>query len=1347
MAARTAAELGYLRDDHPHITQLFLSIYKAPAIYVGQVTGSPARGARQITVSDVSGDISTLIAGHTLLVGTSIGDDDVSRRRFRSRSGQVLTVDENSVIWAAGQYITAIRFWELWPVFPYIESTSPYTFYKDRDIVYTDQNEEPDPIAVMDCHRAKFKDSASVTFTLDASESQPIAPGATITSWLWESIDGTIADSSAQSTTITYNSTYPDGTWVYLTVTDSNGKSHTTRRVLWVHERDGANAPNRNFEFSNPLLRNWRTGGASVGITVYDDALITDIQDRTLIILWQDAYYDGTARTIGEHNDVWFAGYIVRESIVKNRAAGSVTFEAVTVEALLAEKLGFSISLTDSNNPTKWWQYNNLTVPRAIHHLWHWHSTLLDIADVIIESNSTRLPAVDDFTQGNLYEAADTFGSQHGIFFHVCCSSNGRVYVETDVQMLNDAGRAAKTTVMEITEQDRRDEDDLTLVRQPVPRVAFAMLSGVTYDGTTTTPIIAKAPGEVPLTDGAAEISLERQVLASQTDANERVGRSLAIANAALSDGRWKCAGNYSFVDVVPQQWYTVTLVSSDTKRGLTLTNYKMVPRQLSFQYDIENGVVLPDVVLEPEANGDDGIAGQFPTTVPDTYPDPVEPETLFSGRLMGFDNQQGCYVRGSWAERNGALGGSAIQDQHAGLDPWWFTSSKQATFDPASAILWKCDVGAIYRTTDQGVTWTNMTPGTDPPNDAGDTPAPTATDVTYIWYEGDIYTNQQHIFGVRWQNGSGTWRSWLLKTTDDGSTWSWQSLGSGDPSLLVTQGSTGVATNGTNVSVCHMTGNKYLCAAQDDIGAVIALYEYDPDSDTVTELDVHAPAGLNYGETDIIMLTATKAVVVYSQNVSGSQIYVQVIDVNLDTISVGTPLLCLPHASTNYWDTHAAVIENSTTLWVFGSYSGNTICVAQEVNISGTVATNVGSQEVITSSAYYGKLSAEVIDATTALLSFYDASNSNRPTAIKVTFSPFATTAAVQLSTDAVYTSIVATQKRVAKAGTDLMVVIYVDTSYHLKAIAVDTSSTPNPGTAATIHGSFNADGISACYLSTNVVMVACYRYPTSEADYLNVLTLSGTTISVGDDIAINSADRSTTTTCVKLDNATVMVGGESNGLRSNVLSTIGGPAQLLGLSISGAGNKIFVTYNASDITYFVVHSMSSLTEEAAYSLGAATAAEVASNTYIARPYAPIDGSDSNCYIYGRMNNPAGLGLQHVVFTDDAGTTLYVVEEDWGADHCGAFFIDVKGRIYGVRNGTNELHGGILRLSYKIGLPWQVHPGAIYVTSDGYVVIGGKNAAGIAKIMYTRRPYSGWTNVTEDFPLSGGVTKLLVVK
>jgi hypothetical protein len=88
-------------------------------VYAGTVSGAHNRGARNITCANLVpgvGNIANVVPGQTVLVGTALGDDSISKRRLRHRNGQVLTLDANGVIWTAGNYITVIENYEFWPV-------------------------------------------------------------------------------------------------------------------------------------------------------------------------------------------------------------------------------------------------------------------------------------------------------------------------------------------------------------------------------------------------------------------------------------------------------------------------------------------------------------------------------------------------------------------------------------------------------------------------------------------------------------------------------------------------------------------------------------------------------------------------------------------------------------------------------------------------------------------------------------------------------------------------------------------------------------------------------------------------------------------------------------------------------------------------------------------------------------------------------------------------------------------------------------------------------------------------------------------------------------------------------
>ncbi len=780
---------------HPQYTKLYLSVLVPHQVYCGTVNGAHDRGARDITVADVSGTIGNIIEGQTILVGTSCGNASISRRRFKSRAGQVLTLDENSVAWSDGDYITVLENWELWPIFPRFTVT-PEVFYKDYDVTYTDENLEPPPVAIAGRHLAGFLDGGTVVFDIDASDSYAVADGASISTYAWSVTGGgdtSIANANIATTTLTC--TAADTYWLTLIVTDDNGKTQTTRRAVFVH--DASNMPYTEFEFDSALPGDWNAGGWEQRIVAKGDATASDFPDGTLVILWQESWYSGTQDEI--NGNVLFAGYIRRDSTTVDWNTGYVSFEATTIESLLRQCMMFSISIqcpTDNDNkvltrdPVEWYEfdYNNLTVATAIHHLWRWHSTLFGITDVFLPiSNALLLYACDDFEEGNLYTQADNFAHLYGIFAHVCSNKQGQIYVEEDINMLNDAGRVAVPTVWAggIQEEDRREE--IELIRRQESEASLVHLSGFSFDGATRTAIISKSPGDAPETKGMVK-GFERQVLEDQAQANALAGRALAVANDGFREVRIKFAGHYGGAfDIVPQEWSELTLASGDTPRGIVWNSQKLVCRNV--QISIRNNTLLTDCVFIREASGEDGITGDYPTEPPDP-PDPPDPPSdpppgplpASTGALIAFDEDEGCWYRApsaaDWVERDAGLPALAVDnDNQGGWDPWWFTPEKQNTSDPAFVILFRCQDGHIYRSVDCGVTWSEVTPVENPPNSWSDDPAPTVDDVIFIQRVDNIHVNGQHIFLAEWQNGLSRWRGWLLKTTDDGITWEWETL------------------------------------------------------------------------------------------------------------------------------------------------------------------------------------------------------------------------------------------------------------------------------------------------------------------------------------------------------------------------------------------------------------------------------------------------------------------------------------------------------------------------------------------------------------------------------------------
>lgn len=111
------------------------------------------------------------------------------------------------------------------------------------------------------------------------------------------------------------------------------------------------------------------------------------------------------------------------------------------------------------------------------------------------------------------------------------------------------------------------------------------------------------------------------------------------------------------------------------------------------------------------------------------------------------------------------------IQDQQGGFDPWWKVKTGGSNVE--QSILWKCDVGKIFQSTDGGQSWNDATPTEDPPNTWSDTPAPTIADLTFTQRVDNIHTEDWHCFLANATIG-GQERAWMLITTDSGITWTW---------------------------------------------------------------------------------------------------------------------------------------------------------------------------------------------------------------------------------------------------------------------------------------------------------------------------------------------------------------------------------------------------------------------------------------------------------------------------------------------------------------------------------------------------------------------------------------------
>jgi hypothetical protein len=479
------------------------------------------------------------------------------------------------------------------------------------------------------------------TFTLDATPSYAIANGAAISTYAWTCVKNgggtvgiTIANAAAASTTITIENA--GQYWLRLIVTDDNGKTQSTYRAIFVYDDD--NPPYKDFAVQS-LTGDWNTNGYRGTLNITGADTLADIPDRTLCLIWYENVFDATEGYV----DLWdvnadniiVEGYIRQDTDTDtfSDGTGSASFEFTTPDAVLDSiwELG-SVSLNARATVAKWWHYASwMTTGRAIHHLIKYQSYgVLQLWDVYGLTDDSRGVLNTDFTEQSLLQQANSLAYGRGIYAKMMCNRLGQLYLVKDSQILNMAGRAALDTVMTILEADI--SGIVTLVRQPEETTAFAELNGFSFNGTTSTPFISVLPGYressvtyiLPELRGGGSLSVGNQILSSQTDSNERIGRVLAQANNNPRELRFTTPSNYiGAFDIIPSiGWYSWGISDADLKRNTELFERLLICRNIAYTFDHAAGIISTSVVFEPEASGPDGVQGNYPLG----YPTPALP-------------------------------------------------------------------------------------------------------------------------------------------------------------------------------------------------------------------------------------------------------------------------------------------------------------------------------------------------------------------------------------------------------------------------------------------------------------------------------------------------------------------------------------------------------------------------------------------------------------------------------------------------------------------------------------------------------------------------------------------------
>jgi hypothetical protein len=851
MPAVASGDLDLLRAEH-HKANVRLSYLVPPILWKARINDlSIVKGETDIVFDTGSGSYFSMVeAVQEVWVGTSDEDDDVGRLRIKGISS---TVGGHSLQLGDGQYLTFKHDYPLKPKFSFIEYVSEgvENWFMDDDVAYTDQHEEPPPVVVAGPHRAQFMQSGSILFNVDASSSYAIASGASISSYALS------VASTAGTPTVNFNTgtglgditfTAAGVYWAKYTATDSNGKSQVSYRCYIIHDPDRAQG---SWPFVNcdsvELENDWESGGWTASLTASDEYSLSEIPDGTLAIVWQQIKYGDTFKAITflpDQTRVIFAGYVRSDANKQDMRGGTgeVGLSLSTIEGRLRRMFNFSTSLLAvQGTPADWYEYENWqTCGTIVHDLFLWRSTLMEVADVIGLKDNTMGRVFFGFDEGNIYDNANTLLYEEGIRAKVVCDQGGRVRIVQDQQLLIDSERSSLTTAFALTKDPVTGDygGELVVPRTPEHEAPFVTANGFAWDGATwdadnkaaPSDYCSIAPGGKPLWEGPDPQDFPAQTISSQANLNAITGRFLAKTNNEIEEVVLDFHGCYvTVLDAAYGEQYTMSLQATDTPRGFVWSNKPLYLRNVQANYDSKTGFWETNASFEAES---DAISGE--TTDCPSYPS-------LGGEIPEIpieDDVQGALVTGSSVHYKPSLSNlwtelTAENVEDLIQDPFWRTA--QASTSPSDAILIRCGAGYIKRSTDGGSTWSTVTPSTNPPNDAGDSPAPTVGNVTFNMLDASYADQDVFVAMVTWQNDLDEWRTWLYHTDDSFATdGTWAAVDGGvaanltswnTPTSLVTNGGddryvqNSWTQAGTVRGMCRLTDTKFVVCFRQDFG------------------------------------------------------------------------------------------------------------------------------------------------------------------------------------------------------------------------------------------------------------------------------------------------------------------------------------------------------------------------------------------------------------------------------------------------------------------------------------------------------------------------------------------------
>lgn len=682
-------------------------------------------------------------------LGSAAGLDDYGRGRLRAApTSTVLKVNRASQGYEDGQLNVVdnafITVWLDYRVHAKIASIINYVEYKDTDIPVGDLTEEPPPICNIgsDCARRIDSGTGKLRLLFEGSNSMAVADGATIVSFAWV-VTGVHA--FALGTTATDDDVFldldPGWHWVALTVTDSNGKTNSGRRLVYAYDPDDPDTVETVKRASFTLNQQ----GTTAQIELTRPLLRSAYPDGGHVLIWEDR---ATLPGPESRDDQFFTGW---HQVDQAGSRAEETHLQRDTRLTLVDVMGRLDSLPGLPQrlevPTaedlvdfgmNWGYMPAANMDKYMHYLLHWHSTAGGVADFYPSLTWDDYPfVIFDSGGATLYEQLQRQANRIVPDHAFGCDRFGvmRVVVNPQFQPVadrdpDDEGTITQAGISSIDFGYQRPPRVHTL-RGSALLVQTAWVIDEDDEKQLITPVFAIAPGTAP-GQGGREATIGERLAVSQATLNDCVGQHYAHMNARYGDIRatfninndpWGFSpAAHRFVEVILAEEYL-------PQRGTDFFNIRALCKEVQIEYTpSETGLSRrASVILERETQGLPALTelhdeivppGEQPT--PFVPPLPTDPEFYF-GDMAAYILWDGATIVRTWdlqaaspvwEEIGASLSGTVYDVQYMHVD----AETVGAWCMTATGIYFCDDIMAVTPTWDEVLTITTVRANTDTP-------------------------------------------------------------------------------------------------------------------------------------------------------------------------------------------------------------------------------------------------------------------------------------------------------------------------------------------------------------------------------------------------------------------------------------------------------------------------------------------------------------------------------------------------------------------------------------------------------------------------------------------------------